>query len=204
MIYSVDTAKLSPEWISALGALVSALFAGTAVVASIIIHCKTRNLLKPTERPILALRKDEPTHKEIPAENKLLINLHLQFVNIGKNPAESVRFRSYFGPLSDPDQLESGLDLESANTVYPENEFNPWEQIRVEDKASSDMSKIRALTLFYYCRLDYRDAFDQTRSHTQDFYCIYNIARKRLQHATSEQKRQFQQRVHELIPPTSN
>jgi hypothetical protein len=172
--------------ISAAAAILALLF------STYIWHRST-----PLRKPIFAPRKTESTHKEITAESKLLIDLQLQFLNIGKHPAGDVRFRSCFGPLSDPNQLRlSENDLKCANTVYPDSEYVPWEQLTIED---ANLSQIRSSTLFYYCRLDYCDTFDNFRDYGQDFYFIYNIARKKLQHATSEQKQQFQQQINKII-----
>jgi hypothetical protein len=179
-----------------LSAITAGLSASAAILAflfSIYIWHQSA----PLRKPIFAPRKTESTHKEITAENKLLIDLQLQFLNIGKHPAGDVRFRSCFGPLSDPNQLKlSGNDLKCANTIYPDTEYNPWEPLIIED---ANLSQIRSSTLFYYCRLDYCDTFDDDKDYDQDFYFIYNIARKKLQHATSEQKQQFQQKINELI-----
>jgi len=185
-----------------IAAWFSATTAMIAVIISVWIHIQTRHLLSPTERPILSLRKNKPVHKEIPSQNKLQINLQLGFINIGKHPAEGVRFRSCFGHLSDPNKLKlSRNDLECANTVYPDTEYVPWEQITAGPAA---LSEIYNLTLFYYCRVDYRDSFNPSETYSQDFYYIYDIDKKKLQHAILEQKQQFQPHIDKLIPPGKN
>jgi hypothetical protein len=181
----------------ALAAKLSAFAATCSLLFSIYIWYQSDKISKPTRRPILSLRKAIPTHTEIATENKLQIDLNLQFMNIGRNPAGNLRFRSCYGPISDPNRLRlSENDLKCANIVYPDSEYVPWEQLTIKAEA---LSQVYSLTLFYYCRLDYCDTFDNYRDYGQDFYCIYNIARKQLQHATSEQKQQFQQKINELI-----
>lgn len=182
---------------SVWAASISSAAAILAFLFSIYIWHQSDRLSKPTRRPILSLRSATPTHKEIATENKLQIDLNLSFMNIGKNPAGNLRFRSCFGPISDPNQLQlSGNDLKCANTVYPDTEYNPWEQIIV----TAALSQIYSTTLFYYCRLDYCDTPDNSKNYEQDFYLTYDIAKKKIQHATLEQKQQFQQQISKIIP----
>lgn len=182
--------------------VLAASISAAAAILAIIFSYHVWSQGKPTRRPIFAIRRGESTQEELQAQNKFRINLHLLFINIGKHPAGDVRFRSCFGPLSDPNQLKLGIDQISANTIYPENEYVPWEQLEIR---LTDLPKIRDSSLFYYCRLDYKDPWDHNQSYPpQDFYFIYNIDRKKPQHATSEQKQQFQQRIDELIPPICN
>jgi len=182
--------------------VLAASISAAAAVLAIIFSYNVWSQGKPTRRPVLAVRKGGSAHKKLEAQNKLQINLYLQFINIGKHPAGNVCFRSCFGPLFDPNQLHlSKIDLKCANTIYPENEYNPWEQLSLP---LTDLPKIRDSSLFYYCRLDYQDTFDHNESYDQDFYFIYNIDRKKLQHATLEHKEQFQQQINKLIPLVSN
>jgi hypothetical protein len=78
--------------------------------------------------------------------------------------------------------------MEAANTIYPENEYYPWEQIDVN---GTDLSAIRKMSLFYYCRLDYLDSFNDSKSYNQDFYFVYDIDKQKLRHAMSKHKQQF-------------
>ncbi len=183
---------MAPTW-SAVLTSISTLAAIIAVILSIHIW----NQSKPTRKPIFAPRGDKSIHEESQTQNKLLINLYLSFLNIGKHPAKNVRFRSCVGPLSDPNQLKlTGIDQTSANTIYPENEYNPWIQLTVE---GTDLTKILKSSFFYYCRLDYQDPWGHDKGYNQDFYFIYNIDRKKLQDATSEHKQRFQKQINRLL-----
>jgi len=165
---------------------IAAIVSAVAIVVSVGFSLYIWYQGESTRRPILAIRKGNATQKELRDPNKLQINLRLTFLNIGKHPAGDVRFRSCFGPLFDPNQLKLGMDQTAANTIYPENEYNPWEQLSLP---LTDLPKIRDSLLFYYCRLDYKDPWEHNHSYPpQDFYFIYNIDRKKLQDATSEYK----------------
>ena len=191
--------KLSTDMFSALGAVLSALFAGIAVVAAIIIHCQTRNLLRPTERPIIAAIKSKCTGKLINDNNALDINFNLKFKNIGKHPAEKLRMRIWIAPIKQPTQLTSIFDETVANRIYPETDFD-WNKHIIwklpfiyspEEGKTLDSLKNRP-QVFLYFRLDYYDGFSLMKMRPDELYFAYTLGKVSAGHATIEQKQKFQ------------
>jgi hypothetical protein len=190
---------IKSEWISALGSLISAIFAGLALISAIWIYKQTRNILKPHERPVIATTGSECTGELIKDNKTLKINFNLKFKNVGQNPAENCRLRVWAAPLDDPNKLTKYFDETIANKIYPQTDFAfntitinwslPAECIPQKDrtlKFPDDRPKV-----FLYFVIDYDDSFTFKKCPPEELYIVYTLAKRSAGHASTQQKEHF-------------
>lgn len=168
----------------------SAIMATIAVVSSICIYWQTRQLLKPTERPIISAVDSKCKGDVNEDTSNLEIALNLVIKNIGKHPAKNMKVTVWGAPLDEPNNLKICRDFTLADNFFPNIQLTLSNKISVQIK-SYDRLKDQRKKVFLYIKMDYEDAFMKGIKYNQGFHMIYEIGKSNMTGATLEEKKKF-------------
>lgn len=162
-------------------AWVSAIMAVITVFALVWIHQNTRQLLIPTERPVLAITESKHTISKKDGEFDIL-SVNIKFENIGKNPARDLKTVIWFAPHTRP--IESGyVNVNQkifANVVYPGTNF-PW---LCEISLNRPTPGTSWNNDFLFCiGLTYADDYTNKRYPSEYLYYVYDGKNDIITHA---------------------
>ena len=179
---------------SASSALISAIAAVLAVLFSYYVWSQS----EATRKPILMVTDSKCTGKLNREDKKLEINLRIIFKNVGKHPADNVRWQVWYALLNKPERLEKTRDETMANVFYPECTFT-WKPTLVLGLSTDEEKfKTKKRKIFFYVKLDYNDRFHETRKYTNDIYLVYETGSGFIGSATVEIKNVFQKYLDEI------
>lgn len=134
---------------------ISALTAMVAVFVSILIHWQTRQLLAPTERPIISAVDSKCAGNINNDTGMLEIILNLVVKNIGKHPAENIKVIVRGATLENPNDLKNYNEFTLVDQFFPDTQATLSNKINIQLKKLKDQQK----KVFLYVRMDYKDAF---------------------------------------------
>jgi len=194
----VETSSSYPNWLSAAGALASAIAAIIAIVYSIKMHKAARQRSIPTERPIITIADSKCTNILNSEDEVLKINLRIMFKNIGTHPADNFRMQVWAAPLNRPEQFVKTRESTLANVFYPENIFTWTPQLSVRLKREGEKFQAKKVKMFFYVKLDYIDSFHVIEKYDSDFYLVYETGSGSVGSATVDDKKVFQERLDKI------
>lgn len=166
---------------SVLATIFSALIALLAVAASIVIHFQTRNLIKPTERPVLVITESKSTISKGDGKADTLV-VDIKCENIGKHPARDLKTVIWFTPHSRSSELEyvSPNQKIFANVVYPGTNFRWLSSIPLKPP----VSERPWCGDFLFCiGLNYTDDYTSKRYPSEYLYYVYDSGNNVISHA---------------------
>lgn len=172
------------SWISAITAML-------AVIVSFWIHWQTRQLLAPSERPIISTVDSKCTRNVNTDTTELEITLRIIIKNVGKHPAEKIRLRVWGAPVEEPNNLKMTRDVILADPIFPDIQVSFSSKITIQLE-SFDRLKDQKKKVFFYVRMDYRDAFLPEKDYTQNFHIMYEIGKGYVSGATLKEKERFE------------
>lgn len=172
-------------------ACISAASALIAITFSFYTHHATRQLLRRTERPIIALIDSKCTSEDVNSK-KTKIGLALILKNIGKNPAENIKLRVYFTLLNKPEQLTKAYETTSVNVWDPEYSHK-W------TATFSGQGKSENPKVFMCVRITYFDHWQPTKEYERNFFCVYQIGSDSVSEASYEIKKRFQPYLDKVV-----
>jgi hypothetical protein len=174
--------------IAALGAAFSAGAAICAVFFSIFIHIKTRSLLKPTERPIISIKRTTAKTKRLLSPVKgISFKLIYTLKNVGKHPSINLRIRTATILKDNLEKIDSKIDKKIVNIFVPDFEFNFTQQIT---KISVEKGKavLKNYELYTYLLLDYEDLYNPGKRIFDEHWFFYVTGMENLTAITNEEK----------------
>lgn len=176
---------------------ISAITAMLAVVISLWIHWQTRQLLTPTERPIISTvdSKCKGIVNNDTAELEITLNTIIK--NVGKHPAENMKVRVWGAPLEEPNNLKMCREFTLADLFFPDIQVTLSNRITIQPK-SFDRLKYQKKKVFLYVRIDYNDAFKAKMKYTQGFHMVYEIGKGFISGATIKEKEIFESSLKEV------
>jgi hypothetical protein len=166
---------------SVLATIFSTLIALVAVTASIVIHSQTRNLIKPTERPVLVITESKSTISKGDGKADTLL-VDIKFENIGKHPARDLKTVIWFTPHSYSSDLEY-VSLNQkifANVVYPGTNFCWLSSIPLKPPVSE---KPWYGDFLFCIGLNYTDDYTYKRYPSEYLYYVYDARNNVITHA---------------------
>ena len=166
---------------SVLATIFSTLIALLAVAASIVIHFQTRNLIKPTERPVLVITESKSTISKGDGKADTLL-VDIKFENIGKHPACDLKTVIWFTPHTRPygPEYVNMNQKVFANVVYPGMKFRWLSSLPLKSSAS----KISWNNVFLFCiGLNYTDEYTYKKYPSEYLYYVYDAKDNIITHA---------------------
>lgn len=168
---------------------ISALSVLLALIFSIFVYCRTRQLLKPKERPIISL--NENTAKEQFLIDPPLVKTDLLFIfkNIGEHPANNLRIRIGITPQRNPEMLKNVVDVSVANRIDTNAVFN-WNQ-KFEQPAKQlkeGVAMVTEIGHFIYIIITYEDYLYPEKKYEDEFWLTYTTGKASAGHATIQEK----------------
>lgn len=183
----VDVPIPGMEWIGATAALASAIFAGIAVIFTLIIHRDTRRLFKRTERPIISPDRPKCKIGLLSGGFQIRVDLRFPFKNIGKNPAQDVRMRMGVCPKQAPQLFKNYADTSMANRIDPEGVFI-WETHMEYPTILGKELQSAKIHFLFYILVTYNDIFDPSIEYHDEFYLEYAPGESTAGHARMEDR----------------
>ena len=177
--------------INVYSACISASTAMLAVIVSLFIHWQTRQLLVPTERPIICAIDSKCIGNINNDANNIEITLNLVIKNIGKHPAENIKITVWGAPLDEPNSLKICRDFILADSFFPDTQATLSNKIAIQLKSFNELKGQRK-KVFLYIKMDYADAFILKQKYTQGFHLSYEIGKGVVSGATLEEKDIFE------------
>ncbi len=158
---------------------VSAASALIAIVFAIVIHLKTRNLMRRLERPVISLVKTnvKPSLKTL--------HLFLEFKNIGKNPAMKVKIHVYGC------DTYGSLKLEKISSIHVVNQKDPG----ISFSWRVDVSPYeQGRNFVFYIEVTYQDIFT-TRHYPSKLWLMYRTGESELKDMDIKEYRKMKQAI---------
>lgn len=168
--------------------IISAISALLAFCFSIYVYTQTRNLLKPTERPVISLYEQKSQGEFIDNPPRVKTNLLFLFKNIGKHPVKNLRLRIGVSPKNNPEMFRNVVDVSVANRIDAEGIFNWNQQLEQTVKLEGKEDRLEETELYIYLLLTYEDAFRLGKNYYDDFWLSYTTGRAAAGHATVQEK----------------
>jgi hypothetical protein len=147
-----------------VASVISAASALVAIIFAIVIHLRTRNLMRRVERPVISLVKAnvKPSLKTL--------HLFLEFKNIGKNPAMKVKIHM------DGCETHGPLKLEKINSIHIVNQKDPG----ISFLWKVDVSPYeQGRNFIFYIEVAYQDIFT-TKHYRSELWLMYRTGESEL------------------------
>lgn len=178
-------------------AIFSAISAFLALCFSIVVYYQTRQLLGPTERPVICISRLPVNYKINEEEKKVLWILNFIYKNIGKNPASNLRIRVAFCKEGNEQSLKQYVDVSSANRIDPNQEFSIVHAISQGLQIDGDKKIISHSQCYFYVLVTYQDTWTK-KDYDDPYYLIYKSGESSAGHATEQDKIKIEPYVNAL------
>ena len=186
--------------------LIAAIAVVLALAFSVFVHIKTRNLLIPTERPIISLYETGVlSERKIDIESGFQVETKIEFnfKNIGKHPAMNIRIKIGTARKTKPDRFENLVDNTFVNKVNPDYVFSSITPIFFTYSGRGDIPE-DSKHFYIYLILEYKNWLKPKKPFYDEYWYSYSIGEKKPHFLTIKDKEILEPYITKLYPERIN
>ncbi len=187
------------SWLKEWAAVISAVAAVLAILSAIFIHLQTKRMMKPTERPIFAIKDCIATSESNIEEGFVESHIRLLFRNAGKHTASDVRMFWIHALTDDLNVIGRAPDFYMANRVHMDTEGGSTLLLRAKLTDEEMQTQEFTRTFYLFFLIIYKDQFTKEKL-WDDFWFHFKFGNNKPRAASIEEKEIFKSQIEIRYP----